>query len=44
MASKQTDITTLITKEEQNMVENMATKEGYVPQENATGFSFIKEK
>ncbi|MGE7946720.1 hypothetical protein [Lysinibacillus sp. NPDC093688] len=42
VASKQTDITTVITKEEQNMVENMAAKESYVPQENGTGFFFIK--
>ena len=44
VASKQTEITTVITKEEQNKVENMSVKEGLVPQENRTGFLFIKEK
>lgn len=41
-AKEQTDITTVITKEEQKMVENMSVKEGFVPQENGTGFYFIK--
>lgn len=42
VASKQTDITTVITKEEQNTVENLSAKKGFVPQENGTGFFFIK--
>ncbi|TKI53671.1 hypothetical protein FC756_22615 [Lysinibacillus mangiferihumi] len=42
VASEQTDITTVITKEEQKMVENMSVKEGFVPQENGTGFFFNK--
>lgn len=41
-AEEQTDITTVITKEEQKMVENMSVKEGFVQQENGTGFYFIK--
>lgn len=42
VASKQADITTIITKEEQNKVENMSAKEGFVTQKNGTGFLFIK--
>lgn len=41
-AKEQTDITTVITKEEQKIVENMSVKEGFVQQENGTGFYFIK--
>jgi|GEM_PF-1279704 len=41
-AEEQTDITTVITKEEQKIVENMSVKEGFVQQENGTGFFFIK--
>jgi hypothetical protein len=41
---EQTDITTVITKEEQNRVENSSAKVGFVPQENRTGFYFTKEK
>ena len=41
-AKEQTDITTVITKEEQKMVENISAKEGFVQQENGTGFFFIK--
>ncbi len=37
-------MTTVITKEEQYMVEKTFVKEGFVPQENGTGFFFIKEK
>ncbi|MGG1215252.1 hypothetical protein ABHM93_02425 [Micromonospora provocatoris] len=44
VASKQTNMTTVITKEEQYMVEKTFVKEGFVPQENGTGFFFIKEK
>ncbi|MBZ5753041.1 stage II sporulation protein P [Metabacillus rhizolycopersici] len=44
VTSKQTDITTVISVEEQNMIENMSVKEGFVPQENGTGFFFTKEK
>jgi len=42
-AEEQTNITTVITKEEQNMVENMSAKEGFVPQGNGSGFFFSKE-
>ncbi|MEH7748625.1 hypothetical protein V7659_26960 [Neobacillus drentensis] len=28
--------------EEQNMVENSSAQQGFVPQENGTGFFFIK--
>lgn len=38
------DQVTVITKEEQKMVENMSVKEGFVPQEEGTGFFFTKEK
>ncbi|MEB2494579.1 hypothetical protein SOP93_26205 [Peribacillus frigoritolerans] len=38
------DITTVITAEEQNMVENSSAQQGFVPQENGTGFYFVKEK
>ena len=44
VTSKQTDVTTVITKEEQYMVENMSAEEGFVPQENGTWFYFTKEK
>lgn len=43
-AEEQTDITTVITKEEQDMVENLSAKKGFVPQENGTDFIFIKEE
>ena len=42
--AEQTDITTVITKEEQNRVENSSAKEGFVPHENGTGFYFTKWK
>ena len=38
------DLTTVITAEEQNMVENSLDLEGFVPQEEGTGFFFKKEK
>jgi len=41
-AEEQTDITTVITKEEQNTVENLSAKKGFVTQENGTGFFFVK--
>jgi hypothetical protein len=41
---KQTDITTVITIEEQNIVEKSSVTEGFVPQEHGTGFFFVKEK
>jgi len=37
------DITTNITVEEQNMVEKSSFKQGFVPQENGTGFFFEKK-
>ena len=43
-ATERKDITTVITAEEQKMVEKMPVKEGFVPQENGTGFFYIKEK
>ncbi|MGG2134614.1 hypothetical protein AB1284_25400 [Bacillus sp. S2(2024)] len=36
------DVTTVITAEEQDMVENSSAQEGFVPQENGTGFYFEK--
>ncbi|PEZ01494.1 hypothetical protein CN326_21155 [Bacillus sp. AFS018417] len=38
------DITTTITVEEQEMVENSSAQQGFVPQENGTGFYFEKQK
>ncbi|MGE7602495.1 hypothetical protein ACQKL5_08275 [Peribacillus sp. NPDC097675] len=38
------DAYTVITVEEQNMVENSSTQQGFVSQENGTGFYFEKEK
>ncbi|MFY0762495.1 hypothetical protein AB1K32_27320 [Metabacillus dongyingensis] len=37
-------VTTVITVEEQNIVGNSSAKQGFVPQENGTGFYFTKEK
>lgn len=37
-------VTTVITAEEQNMVENSSDLEGFVQQENGTGFYFTREK
>lgn len=37
-------VTTVITVEEQEMVENMPAQQGFVPQENGPGFFFSKEK
>ncbi|MEE6453182.1 hypothetical protein RAH41_21750 [Gottfriedia acidiceleris] len=37
------DITTTITVEEQNIVEKSSSKQGFVPQENGTGFFFEKK-
>ena len=36
------DVTTVITPEEQDMVENGSAQEGFVPQANGTGFYFEK--
>ena len=44
MAAEGKDVTTVITAEEQNIVENSSAKQGFVPQENGTGFYFTKEK
>ena len=38
------DFTTVITAEEQNMLENSSAQQGFVSQKNGTGFYFIKEK
>ncbi|MEH7455092.1 hypothetical protein [Gottfriedia acidiceleris] len=38
------DIITTITVEEQKMVENSLAQQGFIPQENGTGFYFVKEK
>lgn len=38
------DLTTVITAEEQNMVENSSDLEGFVSQEEGTGFYFKKEE
>ncbi|MEW9674443.1 hypothetical protein [Ammoniphilus sp. 3BR4] len=38
------DRTTVITAEEQSMVESSTDLEGFVPQEDGTGFFFKKEK
>ncbi|MFB5934666.1 hypothetical protein ACE8FZ_15370 [Peribacillus frigoritolerans] len=41
---KDVDVTTVITAEEQNIVENSSAQQGFVPQENRTGFYFVKQK
>ncbi|WP_088071871.1 hypothetical protein [Gottfriedia luciferensis] len=38
-----TDVKTHITADEQNMVENSSAKQGFVQQENGTGFFFEKK-
>lgn len=38
------DSITTISVEEQNMVENSTAQQGFVPQENGTGFYFVKNK
>ncbi|MGG0176390.1 hypothetical protein [Gottfriedia acidiceleris] len=38
------DFFTTVTVEEQNRVENISAQQGFVPQENGTGFYFVKEK
>ncbi|SFC94637.1 hypothetical protein [Bacillus sp. UNCCL81] len=38
------DIITTVAVEGQNMVENSSAQQGFVPQENRTGFYFVKEK
>ncbi|MCP1491941.1 hypothetical protein J2Y73_001972 [Peribacillus frigoritolerans] len=43
MVAEGKDVTTVITAEEQNMVENSSAQQGFVPQENGTGFYFVKE-
>ncbi|UPM56097.1 hypothetical protein [Gottfriedia acidiceleris] len=35
---------TFISAEEQNMVENSSAQQGFVPQENGTGFYFVRVK
>jgi hypothetical protein len=42
VTSKQKDMLTVITVEEQNMVEIMPIKEGYISREDGTGFYFSK--
>ncbi|UOK57692.1 hypothetical protein MGI18_25590 [Bacillus sp. OVS6] len=44
MVTEGKDVTTVITVEERNMVENSSAQQGFVPQENGTGFYFTKEK
>ena len=44
MVAEGKDVTTVITAEEQNMVENSSAQQGFVPQENGTGFYFEKDK
>ncbi|TFH58045.1 hypothetical protein [Peribacillus frigoritolerans] len=44
MVAEEKDVTTVITAEEQNMVENSSAQQGFVPQEIGTGFYFEKEK
>ncbi|MGG0413808.1 hypothetical protein [Peribacillus simplex] len=44
MVAEGKNVTTVITAEEQNMVENCSAQQGFVPQENGTGFYFEKEK
>jgi hypothetical protein len=44
MVAEGKDVTTVITVEEQYMVENSSAQQGFVPRENGTGFYFIKEK
>lgn len=43
-AQEQPDKSTVITTEEQNMVESLSANKGFVPQANGTGFVFVKEK
>ncbi|MFD0769014.1 hypothetical protein ACFQZ1_08910 [Bacillus sp. CGMCC 1.60114] len=40
--AEEKDVITVITAEEQNMVENGSVQEGFVPQANGTGFYFEK--
>ncbi|MFP7296934.1 hypothetical protein [Neobacillus niacini] len=42
--AREKNVTTLISMEEQNMVENSATQQGFVPQENGSGFFFARVK
>lgn len=44
MLAEGKEVYTVITVEEQEMVENMSAQQGFVPQENGTGFFFKKEK
>ncbi|MGY3312496.1 hypothetical protein ACV242_000992 [Peribacillus simplex] len=44
MGAEEKDVTTVLTAEEQNLVENSSAQQGFVPQENGTGFYFEKEK
>ncbi|MFH0070719.1 hypothetical protein [Peribacillus sp. NPDC056705] len=44
MIAEGKDVYTFISVEEQEMVENSSAKQGFVPQENGTGFYFIKVK
>ncbi|MDO7484910.1 hypothetical protein Q5O89_01070 [Peribacillus frigoritolerans] len=44
MVAEGKDVTTVKTAEEQNMVENSSAQQGFVPQENGTGFYFEKIK
>ncbi|PAK35582.1 hypothetical protein [Peribacillus simplex] len=44
MLAEGKDVYTGITVEEEEMVENMSAQQGFIPQENGTGFYFEKEK
>ncbi|MDQ0860992.1 hypothetical protein [Bacillus sp. V2I10] len=44
MVAEGKDVTTNITVEEQNMVENSSSQQGFFSQKNGTGFYFTKEK
>lgn len=44
MIAEGKDLYTFISAEEQNMVENSSAQQGFVPQENGTGFYFVRVK
>ena len=44
MVTEGKDVITVITAEEQKMVENNSAQQGFVSQKNGTGFYFIKGK
>ncbi|MFB7142178.1 hypothetical protein ACFCYN_21365 [Gottfriedia sp. NPDC056225] len=41
--AKGQDVLTVVSAEEQYMVENSSAYQGFVPQENGTGLYFVKE-